>query len=289
MRVRKAVIPAAGMGTRMLPASRTVPKELLPVVDRPIIHYAVEEAIAAGITQVIIITAAGKEALAEYFTPSSRLEAHFNARGETELLSTLRRLWNGAQFTYVVQKEQLGLGHAVLMARDAVGDEPFAVLLPDDILVGGPPALGRVLEVARQYEASVVAVEEVPPSRVSAYGIVRPRPLADGLFRVLGLVEKPLPQEAPSNLGIVGRYVLTPQIFAALERIAPGARGELQLTDALALLLKEQPVFACRLPGTRYDAGFPLGLLQTSVALALQREDVGPALREWLKGILKEG
>jgi UTP--glucose-1-phosphate uridylyltransferase len=289
MDVRKAVIPAAGMGTRMLPASRTVPKELLPVVDRPIIHYAVEEAIAAGITHIIIITAAGKEALAEYFTPSPKLEAHLNARGETDLLSTMRRVWNGAQFTYVIQKEQLGLGHAVLMAREAVGDEPFAVLLPDDILIGGPPALGRVLEVASRYQASVIAVEEVAKSRVTAYGIIQPRELADGVFQVLGLVEKPSSEEAPSDLGIVGRYVLDPRVFSALERIAPGARGELQLTDAIGLLLKEQPVYACRLPGTRYDAGFPLGLLQTSVALALEREDVGPPLREWLNRMLKEG
>jgi UTP--glucose-1-phosphate uridylyltransferase len=286
MHVRKAVIPAAGMGTRMLPASLAVPKELLPLVDRPIIHYAVEEAVAAGVTQFVIIIAPGKEALADYFIPAPTLEADMKARGGTDPLSGVRRLREAAQFTYVVQQQQLGLGHAVLMAREAVGDEPFAVLLPDDVILGPSPALGRLLQVAHRYQAGVIAVEEVPRDRVNAYGVINPRELEDGVFEVMGLVEKPSPQEAPSNLGIVGRYVLPPQVFDALERTPPGARGELQLTDAIALLLEGQRIYASCFQGARYDTGTPLGLLQASVALGLERDGLGPALRAWLERLL---
>ena len=283
MQVRKAVIPAAGWGTRMLPASKAVPKELLLLVDRPMIHYIVEEAVASGITQIIIITSSGKEALEAYFSPAPELESTLEAKGEEHRLAELRSLTDKAEFSYVLQEEQLGLGHAVLMARQAVGDEPFAVLLPDDIILGQSPALSQLLAVAREREASVVAVEEVPRERISAYGVVSAKMVEDGLFEVLGLVEKPAPEEAPSNLGIVGRYVLTPEVFEALARVTPGAKGELQLTDGIALLLEHQRVYAYRFQGTRHDAGNPLGLLQTAVALALRRDNLAPGLLQWLR------
>ena len=282
MEVRTAVIPAAGWGTRMLPASKAVPKNLLPLVDRPMVHYIVEEAVEAGLTRIVLVTSPGKDALADYFSPSPELEAFLRDKGRSHLLSPVQRLMDAAEFTTVPQEEQLGLGHAVLTARDAVGDEPFAVLLPDDLIVDDVPAIGRLLAVARELRASVVAVEEVPPERISAYGAIAPRPLADGLYQVLGLVEKPSPDKAPSNLGIVGRYVLTPEVFPALERVEPGAGGEIQLTDGLAGLLATQGVYAHRLHGTRYDAGNPVGLLQASVALALRRPEMASQVREVL-------
>ena len=283
MKIEKVVIPVAGLGTRLLPASRATPKVLLPLVDRPILHQAVEEAVACGISQVIIVTGRGQEALADYFTPAPELEARLGDR-----IRPLLELRERAELSYVLQEEPLGLGHAVGVARKAVGDEPFAVMLPDDVIVGEPPPMRRVLAAAQQREASVVAVEEVPLERIGAYGVILPRQVEPDLYRVLGLVEKPPVQEAPSDLAIVGRYVFTPQLFDALERTTPGALGELQLTDGIALLLEEQPVYACRLGGRRYDAGTPLGLLQTSVALALEREVMGPVLREWLRERLEE-
>ena len=282
MEVRTAVIPAAGWGTRMLPASKAVPKNLLPLVDRPMVHYIVEEAVQAGLTRIVLVTSPEKDALADYFSPSPELEAFLRERGRSHLLSPLQRLMDAAEIRSVPQEQPLGLGHAVLTARDAVGDEPFAVLLPDDLIVDDTPAIGRLLAVAQEHEASVVAVEEVAPERISAYGAIEPREVSAGLYQVLGMVEKPQPDEAPSNLGIVGRYVLTPEVFPALEHVEPGAGGEIQLTDGLALLLQHQGVFAQRLHGTRYDAGTPVGLLQASVALALRREDIAPQVREAL-------
>ena len=282
MEVRTAVIPAAGWGTRMLPASKAVPKNLLPLVDRPMIHYIVEEAVQAGLTRIILVTSPGKDALADYFSPSPELEAFLRDKGRSHLLAPVQRLMDAAEFSTVPQEEQLGLGHAVLTAQHAVGDEPFAVLLPDDLILDDVPAIGRLVAVARERQASVVAVEEVPMERISAYGAIEPRVLADGLYQVLGLVEKPRPDEAPSNLGIVGRYVLTPDVFPALEQLQPGAGGEIQLTDGLASLLEHQGVYAHRLHGARYDAGTPLGLLQAAVALALRREEIAPQVREVL-------
>ena len=282
MEVRTAVIPAAGWGTRMLPASKAVPKNLLPLVDRPMIHYIVEEAVQAGLTRIILVTSPGKDALADYFSPAPELEAFLRDKGRSPLLAPVQRLMDAAEFSTVPQEEQLGLGHAVLTARHAVGDEPFAVLLPDDLILDDAPAIGRLLAVARERQASVVAVEEVPMERISAYGAIEPRAVAEGLYQVLGLVEKPPPDEAPSNLGIVGRYVLTPEVFAALEQLQPGAGGEIQLTDGLSRLLESQGVYAHRLHGTRYDAGNPVGLLQAAVALALRREEMGSQVREVL-------
>ena len=288
MKVRKAVIPAAGLGTRMLPASKAVPKELLPLVDRPMIHYIVEEALDAGITQFIIVTSSGKEALADYFDPSEEIERLLADRGLDDPAAALARLRRDAEFVFVRQHEQLGLGHAVAVTRNAVGDEPFAVLLPDDIVVSAQPAIGQLVDVANEREASVVAVEAVPAERVSAYGVIDPEPVSGRVYRVRAVVEKPPLEEAPSDLAIVGRYVLTPDVFGALGRLTPGAKGELQLTDAIAMLIEASGVYGCRFQGDRYDAGNPLGLVQTSVAMALARDDIGPGLREWLSARLAD-
>ena len=286
MRVRKAVIPAAGLGTRFLPVTKAVPKELLPLVDRAAMQYVVEEAAAAGIEEVIVVTARGKEAIADYFDRYAELEGLLSARGDTERLAQVRRPSELAQMTYVRQAEQLGLGHAVACAARAVGGEPFAVILPDDIIAAEPGALAQLLEVFDRYEASVIAVEEVDGPAIQSYGVIDPEPVADGVYRVRGTVEKPALADAPSNLGIVGRYVLMPQIFDALAEVKEGAIGELQLTDGLAILLKDQDIYALRFHGTRHDVGNPMGLLRASVEMALRREDTGPAFGEFLRRLV---
>ena len=286
MKVRKAVIPAAGLGTRFLPVTKAVPKELLPLVDRAAMQYVVEEAAAAGIEEVIVVTARGKEAIADYFDKNAELEGLLSARGDTERLAQVRRPSELAQMTYVRQAEQLGLGHAVACAARAVGGEPFAVILPDDIIAAEPGALAQLLEVFDRYEASVIAVEEVDGPAIQSYGVIDPEPVADGVYRVRGTVEKPALADAPSNLGIVGRYVLMPQIFDALAEVKEGAIGELQLTDGLAILLKDQDIYALRFHGTRHDVGNPMGLLRASVEMALRREDTGPAFGEFLRRLV---
>ncbi|MBI2166423.1 MAG: UTP--glucose-1-phosphate uridylyltransferase GalU [Chloroflexi bacterium] len=287
MQVKKAVIPAAGFGTRFLPASKTIPKEMLPILDRPMIQYVVEEAVAAGITQIVIVTSRGKEAMADYFDRSPELERALAQKGATAGLEEVRRVASMAEVVFVRQQEQLGLGHAVLCARPAVGKEPFAVFLPDDIIYHPPKSgIAQLLEVYQQFGASVVAVEELPREAIRNYGAIEPREVAERTYEVLGLVEKPDPAVAPSNLGIVGRYVLTPEIFDCLEGVRPGAIGELQLTDALALLLKRQKVYACRFRGVRYDVGTPLGMLRASLELALTRPEYAPHLRRWMGDLL---
>ena len=286
MKVRKAVIPAAGLSTRFLPVTKAVPKQLLPLVDRPAMQYVVEEAAAAGIEEVIVVTGRGKEAIADYFDKHIELEGFLEARGDNDRLAQVRRPSEIAQMTYVRQAEQLGLGHAVACAARAVGDEPFAVILPDDIIAAEPGALAQLLEVFDRYEASVIAVEEVDGPAIQSYGVIDPEPVSDGVYRVRGTVEKPALTDAPSNLGIVGRYVLTPQIFDALAEVKEGAIGELQLTDGLAILLKNQDVYAMRFLGTRYDVGNPMGLLRASVEMALRREDTGPAFGEFLRRLV---
>ncbi len=286
MRVRKAVIPAAGLGTRFLPVTKAVPKELLPLVDRAAMQYVVEEAAAAGIEEVIVVTARGKEAIADYFDKNAELEGLLSARGDTERLAQVRRLHEMVDMTYVRQAEQLGLGHAVACAARAVGGEPFAVILPDDIIAAEPGALAQLLEVFDRYEASVIAVEEVDGPAIQSYGVIDPEPVADGVYRVRGTVEKPALADAPSKMGIVGRYVLMPQIFDALAEVKEGAIGELQLTDGLAILLKDQDIYALRFHGTRHDVGNPMGLLRASVEMALRREDTGPAFGEFLRRLV---
>ena len=286
MKVRKAVIPAAGFGTRFLPITKSVPKELLPLVDKAAIQYVIEEAVEAGIEQVIIVTARGKEAIADYFDRHLELESFLAAKGDTQRLSQVKRLSEMVELIYVRQPEQLGLGHAVLCASGAVGEEPFAVMLPDDIIVAGKGALAQLMDVFDQYEASVVAVQEVSGPQIQSYGVIVPEPVSGGVFRVLGTVEKPALADAPSNLGIVGRYILTPEIFGALTKVKPGALGEIQLTDSMDLLLQTQQMYALRFQGARYDVGNPLGLLKASVELALQREDMGPDFMEFLEQLV---
>ncbi len=283
--VRKAVITAAGWGTRFLPATKAQPKEMLPLVDKPMIQYVVEEAVAAGIQQLIIVTALGKRAIEDHFDRSLELEASLEARGEKRLLADIRRISDLADICYIRQKEPLGLGHAVLTTRNIVGHEPFALLLPDDIIAAPVPVLSQLLDVYHRFRCSVLSVEQVPRERLSSYGVISPRPVEDRVFRVQELVEKPDPEEAPSDLGVVGRYILTPEVFEAIADTPPGKGGEVQLTDGLRRLLQWQAIYACQFIGTRYDAGTPLGFLKASVELALGREDIGPAFREYLKAL----
>jgi UTP--glucose-1-phosphate uridylyltransferase len=290
MRVRKAVFPAAGWGTRFLPATKAQPKEMLPLVDKPIIQYAVEEAVAAGIEQVIIVTSSQKRAIEDHFDLSYELEHLLEEKGDIEMLRKVRQISDLAQIAYVRQKEQLGLGHAVLMAKDLIGHEPFAVILPDDVVVGDRPCIGQLIHAYSQTHSSVVAVTEVPPSETSRYGIIGAEPSADPLdhgrlHRVTSLVEKPDEKDAPSNLAIIGRYILTPKIFDKLEQTQRGAGGEIQLTDAIADLMQEQAVYAYEFEGTRYDAGTTMGWLKASVELALQRPDLATEFRTYLQAL----
>ena len=281
--INKVVIPAAGWGTRFLPTTKAVPKELIPLIGKPVIHYGVEEAANSGITQAIVVTSTGKGAIKEYFRPNQELEELLRDKGRIELLQEVQEASRLAEMQYVIQEEQLGLGHAILVAADAVGKEPFAVLLPDDVIPGEVPVLKQMLDLYRRYEASIVAVEKVTPEQVSGYGIVSPEEeVAPGFYKLNGLVEKPSPQDAPSDLGIVGRYVFTPAIFDALRETRPGALDELQLTDGMANLLKSEPLYAYQLQSVRHDAGTPLGLIKASIQMGLRDDAIGGGLREFL-------
>lgn len=288
MRIRKAVIPAAGWGTRFLPATKAQPKEMLPLVDKPIIQYVVEEAIASGIEDILIITGRGKRAIEDHFDRSVELEYFLKQNQKEELLETVLDLGNMADIHFIRQKEQLGLGHAIYQARRHIGNEPFAVLLGDEVFVGETPCLAQLIDVHEQVGGSVVGVQEVPPSDVHRYGVIRPEEMGERLYRALDLVEKPAPEAAPSNLAIVGRYVLDPAIFDALEDLPPGRNGEIQLTDGLRVLNGHSPVYAYEPITMRYDVGEKLGYLKATVELALQRDDIGQAFREYLVGFMKE-
>ncbi len=286
MRVRKAVFPAAGWGTRFLPATKAQPKEMLPLVDKPIIQYAVEEAVAAGIEQVIIVTSSQKRAIEDHFDLSYELEHLLEERGEIERLRQIRAITDLAQIAYVRQKEQLGLGHAVLMAKELVGHEPFAVILSDDVVVGERPCIGQLVHAYGQTRSSVVAVMEVPASETSRYGVIGGQRVEGGdgrLWKIDQVVEKPAPGYSPSNLAIIGRYVLTPKIFDKLEQTTHGAGGEIQLTDAIQALMEEQAVYGYEFDGTRYDAGTTMGWLKASVELALARPDLGEEFGAYLR------
>lgn len=283
MHVRKAVVLAAGYGTRMLPATKAQPKESLPLVDKPIIQYTVEEAAAAGLTQVIIVTAASKRAVEDHFDRSLELELTLTEKGDVARLAEIQRISDLADIVYVRQKEQRGIGHAVLQARHVVGDEPFVLMFPDDVLVADVPVAKQMVGVFEERGGSVIAVQRVPDAEVESYGIVGGDEVAEHVVRVRSLVEKPRLKDAPSRLGIVGRYVLTPEIFGVIERTAPGKNREIQITDALASLMEMQPVFAYEFEGRRYDTGRPLGLLTAAIEIALRRADMGPELREYLR------
>jgi UTP--glucose-1-phosphate uridylyltransferase len=284
-KIRKAVFPAAGLGTRFLPATKAIPKEMLALVDKPLIQYGVEEALAAGIDEIIIITSRGKSAIEDHFDISFELESSLASRGKTELLELTRKVSNMVHISYVRQKEALGLGHAVLQARDLVGDEPFAVVLPDDIIDAATPCLKQMADVFNEVQSSILATQVVDGPAISSYGVLDCDTMKDNprLHAVKGLVEKPKQADAPSKNAIIGRYILTPHVFELLEHIPKGAGGELQLTDGIKGLLETEKVFGYTFEGRRYDAGDKAGMLQATVDFALKRSDLGPALREYLK------
>ena len=286
MKVRKAVVTAAGWGTRFLPVTKGQPKEMLPLVDKPIIQYAVEEAVAAGLKQIVMVTAQGKRAIEDYFDRSFELEHLLQQRGETALWEQVRRLSNMADIAYVRQKEQLGLGNAVLVTQAVVGEEPFALFLPDDVFVGNGPVIGQLIEAHGQLGGCVLAVERVKKEEVGRYGIIAPKQIGPRLYQVLDLVEKPSPQQAPSDLAIVGRYVLEPKIFAALEATTPGRGQEIQLTDGLRQLLPGEKIYAVEYEGVRYDAGTPMSWLKATVALALDHPELGAEFRDYLRTLI---
>ncbi len=289
-KVRKAVFPAAGLGTRFLPATKAQPKEMLPVVDKPIIQYGVEEAIHSGVQNIIIVTGRGKSAIEDHFDVSFELEHLLETRSKKDLLATVRAVSDLINVAYVRQKEALGLGHAVLRARELVGNEPFSVILSDDVIDAETPCLRQLLDVYEFYHAPVLALMEVPKDSISAYGVVDAEPIShngskDRLYRIRNLVEKPKAEDAPSNLAIIGRYVLTPEIFHSLDTIPPGSGGEIQLTDGLKHMLRNRPIYGYKFEGKRYDAGDKLGFLQATVEFALKRHDLGGAFHDYLKNL----
>ena len=284
-RIRKAVFPAAGMGTRFLPATKATPKEMLCLVDKPLIQYGVEEAVAAGCTEIIIITGRGKTTMEDHFDRNPELEASLLAKNKTALLEIARSVSKLAKITYTRQPEALGLGHAVLMAKELVGDEPFAVLLPDDIVDAKTPCMKQMVEAFNETQSSILGSEVVEGAAIQNYGCLdcTPDPNNPRLLAVKDMVEKPKPDEAPSQNAIIGRYILTPRIFELLEQLKPGAGGELQLTDGIKALLHYEKVYGFSYEGKRHDAGDKLGFLKATVEFALKREDLGPAFRAWLK------
>jgi len=288
MKVRTAVIPAAGLGSRFLPVTKSVPKELLPILDKPMLQYVVEEAAEAGIERVIVVTSRGKESIAAYFQAMPDLEERLADSGATALAAKVRAAAELAQVSFVIQEQPLGLGHAVLTAEEAVAGEPFVVILPDDIIAQSPGVVAQMLKVHENTGGGVVAVEPMPWERVHNYGVVDATPVNDRVHQIHGLVEKPSRQEAPSNLTIVGRYILPPEIFDHLRRTPPGTNGEIQLTDALLLLLEHYELYAYEFLGTRYDGGTPLGLLRASLEFGLAREDTRQEVLALLKTLQPE-
>jgi UTP--glucose-1-phosphate uridylyltransferase len=292
-KVRKAVFPAAGLGTRFLPATKAQPKEMLPVVDKPLIQYGVEEAMHSGIQNIIIVTGRGKSSIEDHFDVSFELEQLLESKNKGDMLHMVRAISDMIDVSYVRQKEALGLGHAVHRAKELVGNEPFAVVLSDDIIASQTPCIRQLLDVHEYYGASVLALMEVPKEQISAYGVVDAELVADNgrqnrLFRIRNLVEKPKPADAPSNLAIIGRYVLTPEIFTSVEAIEPGSGGEIQLTDALKYMLRNRPIYGLKFEGKRFDAGDKLGFLKATVEFALNRHDLGHDFREYLKTVCSQ-
>lgn len=286
-KVRKAIIPAAGLGTRFLPATKAMPKEMLPIVDKPTIQYIVEEAIDSGIEDIIIVTGKGKRAIEDHFDTAFELEYHLRQKGKLELLEEVKRP-SQVDIHYIRQKEPLGLGHAVWCARKFIGDEPFAVLLGDDIVQAEVPALKQLIDQFNRYRASVIGVKPVSPDEVERYGIVQAQKMDEGFYRVLDLVEKPKKEEAPSNLAIMGRYILTPRIFDLLGEQQAGSGGEIQLTDAISALNKVEAVYAYEFVGTRYDVGEKMGYIRTMIEMALQREELRDDLLAYLQRLVEK-
>jgi len=285
LKIKKAVFPVAGLGTRFLPATKASPKEMMPLVDKPLIQYVVEEAIDAGIEEVIMITGRGKNAIEDHFDISFELEHALRGKNDNKMLEEVQRISNLVDFWYIRQKEPLGLGHAILRTKDLIGNEPFAVLLGDDIIHSDVPTIKQLMNIYEKYNASVIAVEKVDKKDISGYGVIEPKKLDERVYQIMDMVEKPSPQDAPSDLAIIGRYILTPEIFTALEKTVPDKSGEIQLTYGLRHLLKNQVVYAYQFEGKRYDAGNKLGFLKATVEFALRRPDLGDKFREYLKGL----
>ncbi len=289
-KIRKAVFPAAGLGTRFLPATKAQPKEMLPLVDKPIIQYVIEEAVASGLQNIIIITGRGKNAIEDHFDVSFELEKILELRGKTDLVDQVRSVSELIHISYVRQREAMGLGHAIMMSRELIGDEPFAVFLGDDIIESKVACMKQMMEVYDEFHGSIVALEEVPLNEITRYGVIGGTHISSSsfpnrVFQINTMVEKPPQGMAPSNLAIIGRYILTPEIFQCLEQTEAGAGGEIQLTDALKELLKKQPIYGYQFEGKRYDAGDKLGFLKATVEFALKRKDLGDAFREYLKSL----
>lgn len=283
MRIRKAILPAAGLGTRFLPATKAQPKEMLPIVDKPTIQYVVEEAAASGIEDIIIVTGRGKNAIEDHFDRSLELQIALERQGKDEQLREIQQISDLTSFCYVRQREPLGLGHAILVARALVGNEPFAVLLGDDIIDADVPCLAQMISIFDRYRSPIIAVQRVPREETSSYGIIDPKSVEDSVYQILDLIEKPSPENAPSDLAIIGRYILTPEIFDALEQTLPDAGGEIQLTNGLKILLRTQAIYGLAFQGHRYDAGSKLGFLKATVQFALKRPDLAPGFRAYLR------
>jgi UTP--glucose-1-phosphate uridylyltransferase len=286
MKVRKAVIPVAGLGTRFLPATKTVPKELLPIVDIPSIQYVVQEAVDAGIQEIIFVTGRGKDSIEDHFDEAPELEQVLAERGQTELVEILRRLKEMTEVVSVRQKKPLGLGHAVLCSRDLVGDEPFAVMLADDLIDSDTPCIRQLLAIFEDKKESVIALMEVLPEEVHQYGVIKGREIEKRLYQIQATVEKPPAKEAPSRMAIIGRYILRPEIFSILQKQPPGRGGEIQLTDGLAQLVRERQVFGCQFLGDRYDIGDKFGFVRATVAYALKRPDLKTKVKDYLKSVV---
>ena len=286
MKVRKAVIPVAGLGTRFLPATKTVPKELLPIVDIPSIQYVVQEAVDAGIQEIIFVTGRGKDSIEDHFDEAPELEQVLAERGQTELVEMLRRIKEMTEVVSVRQKKPLGLGHAVLCARDLVGDEPFAVMLADDLIDSDTPCIRQLLDIFEDKKESVIALMEVLPEEVQQYGVIKGQEIEKRLYQIQATVEKPPAKEAPSRMAIIGRYILRPEIFSILQQQPPGRGGEIQLTDGLAQLVRERQVFGCQFLGDRYDIGDKFGFVRATVAYALKRPDLKTKVKDYLKSIV---
>lgn len=286
MKVKKAIIPAAGLGTRFLPATKAQPKEMLPIVDKPTIQYIIEEAVASGIEEILIITGRNKRAIEDHFDKSVELEKELEEHNKTELLSMVQEISNMVNIYYIRQKEPKGLGHAISCAKTFVGDEPFAVMLGDDIVHSETPCLKQLIDCYNEYKTTILGVQEVPKEEVSKYGIVQGLHIEDRVHKVKDLIEKPSMDEAPSNIAILGRYIITPKIFSILENTTPGKNGEIQLTDALKTLIKDEAMYAYNFQGRRYDVGDKLGFLEATVEFALKREDLKEEFMNYLKGIV---
>ncbi|MFZ1701902.1 MAG: UTP--glucose-1-phosphate uridylyltransferase GalU [Pyrinomonadaceae bacterium] len=284
-KIRKAVFPAAGLGTRFLPATKASPKEMLPLVDKPLIQYAVEEAVASGIESILIITGRDKTAIENHFDISFEMEQMLKERGKLDLLEQVRAVSDIAQVSYTRQKQALGLGHAIYQAKDFVGNEPFAALLADDIVDGETPALKQMVDVFEKYDAPVIATMQVAGEAISRFGVIDAEEVEPNVYRIKDMVEKPAFADAPSDLAIIGRYIFTPDIFGAIEQTKPGSGGEIQITDAMRILLKTRPFYAVKLDGRRHDAGDKLGFLIATVELALKRKDLGSEFRDYLRSL----